>query len=145
MSRELGDRLPDDLYDALRSGGVGIASGTAIVVLTIDANEWPHPALLSFGEVSAHDRRTIRTTTYAESHTTGNMRANGIVTLIFVDARMTYYVKGVATEVPSEREGRPADFVTMDVTVRHVLSDAAGPDEGGATITSGITFDNRAL
>ena len=145
MSRELGGGLPDDLYDALRSGGAGTASGTAIVVLTVDADGWAHPALLSFAEVAARDRGTIRTTTYAESRTTGNMRANGKVTLIFVDDRMTYYVKGAAIEVASGRAGRPAQFVTMDVKVRSVLSDAAGPDEGGAAITSGITFDNRAL
>ena len=145
MSRELGGDLPDDLYDALRSGGAGTASGTAIVVLTVDADGWAHPALLSFGEVAARDRGTIRTTTYAESHTTGNMRANGKVTLVFVDDRMTYYVKGAATEVPSGPDARPANVVTMDVKIRTVLSDSAGPDEGGAAITSGITFDNRAL
>ena len=145
MSRELGGDLPDDLYDALRDGGAGTASGTAIVVLTVDPDGWAHPALLSFGEVTARDRGTIRTTTYAESRTTGNMRANGRVTLVFVDDRMTYYVKGAAAEVPSERAGRPAQLVTMDVKVRTVLSDSAGPEEGGAAITSGITFDNRAL
>ncbi len=145
MSRELGGDLPDDLYDALRSGGAGTASGTAIVVLTVDADGWAHPALLSFNEVMARDRGTVRTITYAESRTTGNMRANGKVTLIFVDDRMTYYVKGAANEVPSGPLGQPAHVVTMDVKVRTVLSDSAGPDEGGAAITSGITFEDRTL
>ena len=35
------------------------------------------------------------------------------------------------------------DLATMDVTVHQVLADSAGPGEGGATITSGITFAGR--
>ena len=143
MSTELGNELPDDLYDALSGGAAGVASGTAIVVSTVDAEGWAHPALLSAGEVTASDRRTLRTVTYADSHTTANMRANGKVTLIFVDERMTYYVKGTAAEGPS-RPDTPTGFAAMDVTVHKVFADSAGPDEGGATITSGITFVNRA-
>ena len=143
MSTELGNELPDDLYRALSARATGEASGTAIVVSTIDAEGWAHPALLSAGEVSARDRRTLRTVTYADSRTTGNMRANGKVTLIFVDERMTYYVKGTAAEAPSPA-GTSADLAIMDVTVHQVLADSAGPGEGGATITSGITFANRA-
>lgn len=142
MSTELGSELPDDLYRALSAGAAGSAAGTAIVVSTIDAEGWAHPALLSSSEVSAHDQRTLRTLTYADSRTTGNMRANGKVTLIFVDERMTYYVKGTAAEAPS-RAGTPAGFSTMDVSVHQVLADAAGAGEGGATITSGITFAGR--
>ncbi len=142
MSTELGNELPDDLYRALSAGTAGAASGTAIVVSTIDAGGWAHPALLSPGEVSALDRRTLRTLTYADSRTTGTMRANGKVTLIFVDERMTYYVKGTAAEAPSPG-GTPAGFATMDVSVHQILADAAGAGEGGATITSGITFANR--
>ena len=142
MSTELGSELPDDLYRALSAGAAGPAAGTAIVVSTSDAEGWAHPALLSSGEVTARDRRTLRTLTYADSRTTGNMRANGKVTLIFVDERMTYYVKGTAAEAPSPT-GTPAGFATMNVTVHQVLADAAGPNEGGATITSGITFAGR--
>ena len=143
MSIELGNELPDDLYGALSAGAAGAASGTAIVVSTIDAEGWAHPALLSAGEVTARDRHTLRTVTYADSRTTANMRANGKVTLIFVDERMTYYVKGTAVETPSP-SGTSADCATMDVTVHQVLADSAGPGEGGARITSGITFADRA-
>ena len=143
MSTELGNELPDDLYRALSAEAVGTASGTAIVVSTIDGEGWAHPALLSSGEVTARDRHTLRTVTYADSRTTANMRANGKVTLIFVDERMTYYVKGMAAEGPS-RPDTPTGFATMDVTVHRVFADSAGPGEGGATITSGITFANRA-
>ena len=143
MSTELGNELPDDLYRALSAEATGTATGTAIVVSTIDGEGWAHPALLSAGEVRARDRRTLRTVTYADSRTTANMRANGKVTLIFVDDRMTYYVKGTAAQVPPG-DGTPEGFAAMDVTVHHVLADSAGPGEGGATITSGITFANRA-
>lgn len=146
MSRELGSELPDDLYDALRRGDAGGRAGTAIVLTTVDADGWAHPALLSFREVGARDRSTIRLITYAESRTTANMRANGKVTLIFVDEHMTYYVKGTAAETaPEGPEGTGGLGATaaMDVRVHSVLADSAGADEGGATITSGIVFEGR--
>ena len=143
MSKELGNELPDDLFNAIRSGVAGARSGAAVVVSTVDAEGWAHPALLSYAEVTASGRSSLRTVTYADSRTTANMRANGKITLIFVDDRMAYYVKGSATEV-SSRTDTPAGFATMDVTVHAVLADAPGPGEGGAAITSGITFRGRS-
>ena len=143
MSRELGNELPEDLFQALWSEDVSRQAGKVIVVSTVDAEGWAHPALLSYGEVGARDRSTLRVVTYAESRTTKNMRTNGKLTLIFIDERMTYYVKGTAKEVPSRRAGTPPQFATLDVAVHEVLADSAGADEGGAAIATGITFDNR--
>ena len=143
MSRVLGNELPDDLFHALSSEDVSQQTGEVILVSTVDAEGWAHPALLSYREVGARDRTTLRVVTYAESRTTDNMRANGKLTLIFIDERMTYYVKGTAKEVPSRRTGTPSQFATMDVAVHEVLADSAGADEGGAAIATGITFHNR--
>ena len=68
------------------------------------------------------------------------MRETGKVTLLIVDERMVYYVKGSAKEIPAHRAGHTTSFATMDVKVTHVLSDLPGAGEEGARITSGVTF-----
>lgn len=138
MSKEIGNRLPDALYATLRATRTAEQSGRAIVISTVDQHGWAHPALLSYREVSAADPATLQVVTFDGTRTTANMRSNGKLTLIFVDERMTYYVKGTATEVPSEPG---ASFATMTVAVEQVLEDAPRDGEEGANITSGITFD----
>ena len=141
MSDEIGNELPDDLFQALSDPGS--QAGRAILATTVDAQGFAHPALLSYREVGARDRGTLRIVTYEGTRTTANLRENGRTTLIFVDERMMYYVKGTAAEVRSAR-GAPS-FATMDVTVQQVLADAVGAGEAGSYITSGITFhDARA-
>ena len=142
MSDDIGKELPDDLFDALWNEDVTGRRGRAILITTADSNGWPHPALLSFREVGARDRNTVRLVTFNGSTTTRNMRENGKVTVIFVDERMTYYVKGAAKEIPAHRVGAGPHFATMDVTITQVLRDFTGADEAGAHITSGITFHN---
>ncbi len=142
MSDDIGNELPDDLFDALWNEDVAGERGRAILITTADANGWPHPALLSFREVGARDRNTLRLVTYNGSTTTRNMRENGKVTVAFVDERMTYYVKGAAKEIPSHLVGAGPHFAVMDVRITQVLRDFTGADEAGAYITSGITFHN---
>ncbi len=142
MSEDIGNELPDDLFDALWNEDASGERGRAILIATVDVNGWPHPALLSFREVGARDRRTIRLVTHSGSTTTRNMRDNGKVTVVFVDERMTYYVKGEAKEVPAHLAGAGPDFAVMDARITQALRDAAGSDEAGAYITCGITFHN---
>lgn len=145
MSEDIGNQLPDDLFDVLWNEDVAAERGRAILIVTAGANGWPHPALLSFREVGARDRNTVRVVTYDGSTTTKNMRGNAKITLVFVDERMTYYVKGAAKEVPARFTGASPQFATMDVAITQILRDFAGEDERGARITSGITFhDPRA-
>lgn len=140
MSQDIGKELPDDLFHILFTEDVSQESGRAIVVHTLDQEGWAHPALLSYREIGARDRTTLRVVTYASSSTTANMRANGKATLMFVDERMAYYVKGTAKEVPSNRTDSPPGHATFDVAITHVLSDAPAPHEATARLTSGITY-----
>ena len=59
--------------------------GEAIVVCTVDADGWPHPAMLSYFEVAALDPRTLRLAVYNDSRTCANMRERGAATLILAD------------------------------------------------------------
>ena len=70
MSTRVGEALPDDLFDALSGSDLRGVADRVVVVSTVDDRGIPHPALLSYFEVVAVDRRTIRLATYAESRTT---------------------------------------------------------------------------
>lgn len=142
MSDDIGNELPDDLFDVLWHEDVTGERGRAVLIATADSQGWPHPALLSFREVGARDRNTLRLITYDGSNTTRNMRDNGKVTVVFCDERMTYYVKGAAREVPAHLAGAGPHFAVMDVRVTQILRDFTGSDEAGAYVTSGITFHN---
>ena len=97
-------------------------------------------ALISFREVGARDRKTVRVVTFDGTRTTTNLRENGKLTLIFIDQKMVYYVKGTVKEIPAARAGHSPNFATMDMTVTQVLADFPGEGEEAARITSGITF-----
>ena len=141
MSTDLGSQLPRPLVDALRDEDVTSERGRAILVVTSDDNGRPHPALLSYREVGVEDESSLRVVTYEGTSTTKNLRARSNVTLVFVDERFSYYVKGTASDA---RLGTSGDrsLAYFDVTVEQVLEDAPGADESGAYITSGIEFHN---
>jgi hypothetical protein len=140
VSREVGPQLPDDLYRILADEPPETQRGRAIVLLTVDPAGYAHPALLSYREVGARSRASVRLVVYAGSNTTTNLRSNAMATVLFVDERFVYYVKGTATEIPAHRTGADARFATFDVTITSVLADAPRADEAGAHLVSGITF-----
>jgi hypothetical protein len=140
MSTDLGRQLPDDLFHQLSDVVPSEQSGKVIPICTVDSEGWAHPALLSYEEVGAKDRSTLRVITFDGTKTTENLRGNGRLTILFIDDMMTYYVKGTAHEIPPERVGGGPGHAYMDVALSHVLSDAPGAGEEGAQITSGIMF-----
>ena len=142
MSDDLGNNLPDDLYDTLLNEDVTISPGKAILINTSDTDGWPHPALLSYREVWATGRNTIRIQTYNGTNTTRNLQSNGIITLIFIDSSMTYYVKGSAKEITSPSSSKANHLSVMDISITQNLKDFTSEDEAGAYITTGITFHN---
>jgi len=142
MSTLVGDRLPDDLFDALSGRDLASVGDRVVVVSTVDERGYPHAALLSYFEVVALDRRTIRLAMYAESRTTGNARREGKTTLVFVDTGFVYYVKGAVRQLDSAMRVTPYN-AKLDLQVLEVLRDAPDPvREPGAHIASGIRYFN---
>ncbi|MBI2879544.1 MAG: pyridoxamine 5'-phosphate oxidase family protein [Candidatus Rokubacteria bacterium] len=141
MARDLGDALPEELRALLGAGELADREGKALTLLTVDPEGWPHPALLSYGEVVALGARDIAVATYRESRTSGHMRRTGRLTLCLVDAGMAYYLKGEVREVENPMAGFPG-LARFAVTVRAVLVDQAREDvEPEARLTGGITFE----
>lgn len=142
MSRSLGSELPPELVSRLGGRDLAAVSSKVIQIFTVDAEGWAHPALLSYFEVVAADARRIRLATYATSTTTANMRRSGKVTLVMIDTRAAYYIKGTATELAPQM--RTTDWNTaFECRVTHVLSDEVNEEyEPGAYVASGVTYYN---
>ena len=139
MATDVGDALPPLLMTRLGAGRAGM-EGTAVPVCTVDPDGNPHPAMLSYGELAADGPRAMRAAVHAASRTARHLREQGRMTLLFVDAEATYYVK---TKVASADAPHPASpgVAVFPLTVVAVLSDGADTSrEPAAAITSGIRF-----
>lgn len=142
MSKLVGNELPADLYDLLKGNDLPAKTDKTILIVTIDSQGWAHPAMLSYAEVVAKDRKNIRLGTYRDSTTTNNIRRNAKLTVVIVDRNITYYVKGTAREIRPSLEGFPY-IAAINMAVDQVLEDKASEEfEPGAYISSGITFYN---
>ncbi len=142
MSRVLSQELPPDLLTRLSGRDLASVASKVIQLVTVDAAGWPHPALLSYFEVIARDARRIRLATYAGSTTSANMRNGGKVTLVLIDERVAYYIKGRAMELEAKMRttGWNAAF---ECQVEQVLADQANEEfEPGAYLATGVTYHN---
>ena len=142
MSRSTGSVMPPDLVARLSGGALESVASKVIQIVTVDPAGWPHPALLSYFEVVAKDAGRIRLATYGSSTTSANLRRAGKLTLVVIDERIAYYVKGRAVELaPAMRAtGWNAAF---ECRVDQVFVDEADEArEPGAYIVSGVTYHN---
>jgi hypothetical protein len=145
MARFLSTELPDDLYRRLCGDDLDAHAEKIIPICTVDANGWPHPALLGYLEVIAKDRRNLRLATYKDSTTTNNMRRNGKVTLVILDERVVYYIKGNARELA--REMRCAPYASkLNVRIEEVLLDQTEEQlEAGVFVAHAPTYTDPHL
>lgn len=140
MSRDLGSELPGALLSLLDGHDLPARLGKAILISTVDAQGWAHPALLSYGEVVALDAHRLRLALYGSSGTCGNLRRSGRLTLCLIEEGIAYYLK--AHSVEQQSAALPHGLARFEATVERVLVDQAREDlEPSARITSGIEFD----
>lgn len=140
VSKFVGSTLTDELYRRLAGDDLEDHAEKAILICTVDGNGWPHPAMLSYWEVIAKDRENIRLATYKNSSTTSNMRRTGKLTILIVDERMAYYIKGSAEELAGEMHCSPQNS-KLNFRVEQVLADESEEGfEPDAYIAGGITY-----
>ncbi len=140
MSKFVGNRLPEDLCQRLAGNNLQACAEKAILLCTVDAHGRPHPAILSYFEVIAKDGGNVRLATYKDSTTTNNIRRNGKLTILILDERIAYYIKGTVEELAGEMRCSPANS-KLNLRVEQVLADEANEEfEPGVYITSGVTY-----
>ena len=146
MATVTGDTLPPLLMERLGVGRAPVTEqpapfeSTAVPICTIDPDGLPHPAMLSYGELSADDQRSMRATVYGGSSSARHLRQQGKIALLFVDPEGTYYVKATVRGPDTPHPTTPGAAV-FALAVVAVLADAVDTSrEPDAVITSGIRF-----
>ena len=143
MARLIGPELTEDLSRHLDGSGIGSKADKAIVIVTIGADGWPHPAMLSYFEVVAKDPRTLHVAAYGTSRTTANMRERGKATLVLADHRLTCYIKGTVDALAPAMRSAPYN-ARLQFRVEQVWMDEPHPAlEPGAFVSAGITYTRR--
>lgn len=136
MSQFLGNELPEELFRRLNGKDLAGKTGKAIVIVTVDEQGFAHPAMLSYHEVVAKDRKTIDFAIGKSSTSAKNLKRSGAITILITDSGVNFYVKGRAREMRESLAGVPFMSV-FRVAVEQLLED----QEPDAQITSGITFN----
>jgi hypothetical protein len=140
MSKLIGAELPDDLFRWL-SDGLETNAEKVILVCTIDEEGWPHPAMLSCLEVVARNRGNIRLAPYKNSSTTRNMRRNRKLTMMVIDERVAYYIKGSVEELEHDMKSSP-HVSKLNMRVEQVLTDQADEQiESGVFVSSAPMYE----
>ncbi len=144
MSKDVGNKLPADLYQRLSGRDLQAHAEKVIVICTVDTRGRPHPAMLSYFEVIAKDDRNIRLAVYGNTTTTNNMRSNGKLSILIVDERVAYYVKGTVEELAREMTCSPQN-AKFNCRIEQVLADEANEEyEPGSYVTCGIHYKRHA-
>ena len=137
MSTNLGPELPPNLLDFFSGQNLREKMGLACVLVTQGADKYPHPAIVTPGEIVAGDKSTMRLALYAESTASRNLRSRGEATLCHAQDGAGYYVKGEVEEFSSSAAALNG-LAVFTFHPRHVLKDA----EPGAQVTSGFQFND---
>ena len=141
--RHSAERLDENLMQRLDGGDADRHEQLAIVICTVDGDGWPHPAVLSYYEVAATDAATLQIAVYNDSRTCANMRARGLATLVVVDTGLVCYIRGRVTQTAAAMAASSAN-ARMTMTIDQIVFDEPPPElEGGAVVTSGITYRAR--
>lgn len=90
MSRSLGDALPVPLRDALAADD---NEGFTVMLMSVDADGWPHLSLLSVGEVVATDDGRLRMALWPGSMAVRNLTRTARCTLGAVTGEASYTVR----------------------------------------------------
>ena len=141
MSRSLGPQLPPALLDRFSQRDLASRLGVAVPFVTVDADGRPHPMLLSYLEIRAHDAGSVGIVMLARSQSARNLTARTTATVILVEPDATFYVKLRAIDGPLPVPGGESfDLGYFLLAVEDVLEDAAAEWEGGMRITSAVTY-----
>ncbi|HWP28945.1 MAG TPA: pyridoxamine 5-phosphate oxidase [Chloroflexota bacterium] len=135
MSRSLGNQLPGALLQLLDGRDLGQKTQLALLLNTVDAQGYPHPAMLSVGEVLAPSPSALRLALYATSTTTSNLRRGGTLSLALASGGLAYYIKARARERAGPLPGLEG-LAVFDADIAEVLEDG----DPMAAVTSGFTI-----
>lgn len=149
MTKLFGNELPEDALEALTPGNPESKKDRAVQMITVNSKGWPDAGMLSYADVIARDRKTLRLATWGDGECANNMRSNGKIALLVIDYDMAYYVTGTASEirprVPNltdvNQEGGESPLAFFEIEVREVYEDRVPT----ARVLSGVKFEGSEV
>ena len=136
MPTSLGPRLPSQLQSLFDGTDLARGAGETFLLLTVDAEGWPHMAMLSVGELLAADPATLRAALWLHSTATRNLTREQRGLLALVQAGAGYYLRCRADRGPDLDLGEDGRLAYFQLHIEDVLEDAVSY----AVLTSGMTF-----
>jgi hypothetical protein len=141
VTRSLGRTLTPELLERFSQRDLARHLGAALPFVTVDAGGRPHPMLLSYLELRAHDEATVGLVILARSRSARNLVERQAGTLLVIEPEATVYVKLRAIDGPLPVAGGGdwgLGYFLMGV--EEVLEDAAADWEAGMRITQGVRY-----
>ena len=141
MTRSLGRSLSQVLVERFAQRDLSRRLGAALPFVTTDAQGRPHPMLLSYLEIRAHDTRTVGLVIGARTRSASNLAERRTATLLVIEPDVTVYVKLRTVDGPlpvADAGEHGLGYFLLEVD--EVLEDAAADWEGGMRITSGVRY-----
>jgi hypothetical protein len=133
MSKLVGDRMPEQVMQALDGASLEDKVGSAYLLVTRDPDGAPRPCMLSAGELLAVDSRRLRVALWPGTHTGENLAGGGPALFCFITAGTVLYLKGE----PRALLGDARDGIDgFEIEITSVESDA----HPGLPVTGGLTF-----
>src|SRR5688572_5991976 len=121
VSIDLGAALPINLLDLLSGNDLASKVGTAFLLASPGEDGYPHPCIVTPGEIVAASPVLMHLALYSTSSATRNLRARKAGTLSLVFEGAAYYIKADAEEIstPAALDG----LAVFTLKPRHVLED----------------------
>src|SRR6516162_4172356 len=141
MTRSLGRSLSQALVERFAQRDLARRLGAALPFVTTDAQGRPHPMLLSYLEIRAHDTRTVGLVIGARTRSASNLAERRTATLLVIEPDVTVYVKLRTVDGPlpvADAGQHGLGYFLLEVD--EVLEDAAADWEGGMRIMSGLRY-----
>ncbi len=141
MTRSLGDVLTPELLERFSQRDLPRHLGAVLPFVTVDAEGRPHPMLLSYLELRAHDAAKVVLVILARSRSARNLVERHTGTLLVLEPEATIYVKMRAVDGPLPIEGGGDwGLGCFLMGIEEVLEDAAADWETGMRITQEVRY-----
>jgi hypothetical protein len=141
VTRSLGSTLTTELVERFSQRDLPRRRGAGLPFVTVDADNRPHPMLLSYLEVRAHGPANMGFVILAHSRSARNLVERHVGTLLVIEPGATVYIKMRALDGPLPVEGGGDWGLGLFLMeVEDVLEDAAADWETGMRITEGVRY-----
>lgn len=145
MAKRIGKELPEDAFNLLKPSDLSAKRNRVVQIITVNPAGWPDAGMLSYADIIAKDRKTLRLATWSDGECALDLRHNGKLVVLVIDRDMAYYVRGLAEETGDgqdklkdiNQEGGESPLAFFQVRVEEVFEDRVPT----ARVLGGVTFE----